>query len=68
MKLVNRLRLENLLMHLLPKVALASTEMKEWPTFIQDRIALWDKLMQKHKEELANKVARNTIKFVIKFF
>lgn len=30
-------------------------ELKPWPAFIQDRLALWDKLKVKYDEELASK-------------
>ncbi|TKR81272.1 hypothetical protein L596_015173 [Steinernema carpocapsae] len=37
------------------KISKSKTEMNPWPKFIQERIDLFDKLMAKHKEELANK-------------
>jgi threonyl-tRNA synthetase len=33
-------------------------ELQQWPDFIQDRIQLFDKLMAKHKEELASKTSQ----------
>ncbi|CAJ0574882.1 unnamed protein product, partial [Mesorhabditis spiculigera] len=37
------------------KVTTSNSELKPWPPYIQDRLDLWDKLMAKHKEELASK-------------
>uniref|UniRef100_A0A914PWB3 Uncharacterized protein n=1 Tax=Panagrolaimus davidi TaxID=227884 RepID=A0A914PWB3_9BILA len=36
-------------------VSKSKEELQQWPDFIQDRIQLFDKLMAKHKEELASK-------------
>uniref|UniRef100_A0A914WDM5 threonine--tRNA ligase n=2 Tax=Plectus sambesii TaxID=2011161 RepID=A0A914WDM5_9BILA len=38
------------------KLSKAKADMSPWPDFINERIALWDKLMARHKEELAKKV------------
>ncbi|KAK0404744.1 hypothetical protein QR680_017606 [Steinernema hermaphroditum] len=40
-----------------PKVTTCKSELAPWPEFIQERIDLFDKLMAKHREELANKIA-----------
>jgi hypothetical protein len=39
------------------EVSKAKVEMSPWPAFIDTRIAMWDKLVAKHKEELAAKVS-----------
>ena len=36
--------------------ATAPSDMKPWPKFIQDRIDLWDRLMEEYKAEIAAKV------------
>ncbi|GMT34356.1 hypothetical protein PFISCL1PPCAC_25653, partial [Pristionchus fissidentatus] len=38
-------------------VTKAPTELSEWPSFIHDRIAMFDNLMAKYKEDLANKTS-----------
>ncbi|KAF8382770.1 tars-1, partial [Pristionchus pacificus] len=38
-----------------PKVTTAPTELSPWPEFINKRIEMFDKLMAKYKEEIANK-------------
>uniref|UniRef100_A0AC34FT86 TGS domain-containing protein n=1 Tax=Panagrolaimus sp. ES5 TaxID=591445 RepID=A0AC34FT86_9BILA len=48
---------ENLPIGKEPKVNKSKEELQQWPDFIQDRIQLFDKLMAKHKEELATKTS-----------
>uniref|UniRef100_A0A0M3IV00 Cytochrome P450 n=1 Tax=Ascaris lumbricoides TaxID=6252 RepID=A0A0M3IV00_ASCLU len=38
------------------KVSKASIEMSPWPSFLQDRVAYFEKLMARHRAEIAAKV------------
>lgn len=43
---------------MIKKVSKASVEMSPWPSFLQDRVAYFEKLMARHRAEIAAKVRR----------